>query len=195
MRRAHIVLLLVVVVALAGCVGGTGGDGGEGADGVNGVDGNESGVETTAAVAVGIGENSPPGVLERLNLSQSDRLLLQQAQQSSGNLSEEEQRRVGELQQDIQQAQQEIRQEEQQAVEENRNAFESAVNGSETLAIDDSIDQSSSSLFLVTGSPSEILGLLEEDGVEGILSESRYEDLREQRQQQAPRPGGPPASP
>jgi|GEM_PF-2415692 len=189
MRKTHIALLLVAVVALAGCVGGTGGDGG---DGVNGVDGNESGVETTAAVAVGIGENSPPGVLERLNLSQSDQLLLQQAQQSSGNLSEEEQQRVGELQQDIQQAQQEIRQEEQQAVEENRNAFESAVNGSETLAIDDSIDQSSSSLFLVSGSPSKILGLLEEDGAEGILSESRYEDLREQRQQQAPRPGGPP---
>jgi TolA-binding protein len=192
MRRAHIVLLLVAVVALAGCVGGTGGDGGDGANGVNETDGNQSDVEMTAAVAVGIGDNSPPGVLERLNLSQSDRLLLQQAQQSSGNLSEEEQRRVGELQQDIQQAQQEMRQEEQQAVEENRNAFESAVNSTETLSIDDSIDQSSSSLFLVTGSPSEILELLEEDGVEGILSQSRYEELREQRQQQAPRPGGPP---
>lgn len=191
MRKTHIVLLLVAVVALAGCVGGTGGDGG---DGVGDVNGNESGVdEATAAVAVGIGEDSVPGVLERLNLSQSDQLLLQQSQQPSANLSDEEQQRVGELQQDIQQAQQDIQEEEQQAVEENRNAFESAVNGSETLAIDDSIDQSSSSLFLVSGSPSEILGLLEQDGVEGILSESRYESLREQRQQQAPRPGGPPA--
>lgn len=190
MRKTHIVLLLVAAVALAGCVGGTGGDGG---DGVGDVNGNESDVdESTAAVAVGIGENSPPGVLERLNLSQSDQLLLQQAQQSSGNLSEEEQQRVGELRQDIQQAQQEIQEEEQQAVEENREAFESAVNSSESLVIDDSIDQSGSSLYLVTGSPSGILGLLEEDGVEGILSESRYEDLREQRQQQAPRPGGPP---
>lgn len=190
MRRTHTVLFLVAVVALAGCVGGTGGDSG---DGVGDANGNESDVdEATAAVAVGIGENSPPGVLERLNLSRSDRVLLQQAQQSSGNLSEEEQQRVRELQQDIQQAQQDIQEEEQQAVEENREAFESAVNGSETLVIDDSIDQSSSSLFLVTGSPSEILGLLEEDGVEGILSESQYENLREQRQQQAPRPGGPP---
>jgi len=190
MRKKHIVLLLVAVVALTGCVGGTGGDGG---DGTNGVDGNESGVdEATAAVAVGIGDDAPAGVLERLNLSRSDRLLLQQAQQSSANLSEEEQQRVRELQQDIQQAQQDIQEEEQQAVEENRNAFESAVNGSETLVIDDSIDQSQTSLFLISGSPSEILGLLEEDGVEGILSESRYESLREQRQQQAPRPGGPP---
>lgn len=194
MRKTHIVLLLVTVVALAGCVGGTGGDGG--GDGVGDLNGNESDVdEATAAVAVGIGENSPPGVLERLNLSRSDQLLLQQAQQSPEGLSEEEQQRVEELQGEIQQAQQEIQEEEQQAVEENREAFESAVNGSESLVIDDSIDQSSSSLFLVKGNPSEILGLLEEDGVEGILSRSRYENLREQRQQQAPRPGGPPASP
>lgn len=190
MRKTHIILLLVAVVALAGCVGGTGGDGG---DGVGDVNGNESDVdEATAAVAVGIGENSPPGVLERLNLSLSDQRLLQQAQQSPGNLSEDEQQRVSELRQDIQQAQQDMQEEEQQAVEENREAFEAAVNSSETLVIDDSIDQSGSSLYLVTGSPSGILGLLEEDGVEGILSESRYEDLREQRQQQAPRPGGPP---
>ena len=189
MRRAHIVFVLVAVVALAGCVGGNGGDGTS--DTASG--GVESVEEATVAVAVGLGDASPPGVLERLNLSQSDQTLLQQAQQSPDELSEEQQQRVQQIQQDIQQARQEIREEEQQAVEENRDAFESAVNGSETLAIDDSIDQSTSSLFLVMGNSSEIIGLLEQEGVEGILSESRYEDLREQRQQQAPRPGGPPA--
>ncbi|MDZ7689403.1 MAG: hypothetical protein U5J64_11970 [Halobacteriales archaeon] len=178
---------VVAMVALTGCL--------QGAESPNG---NENSLENTTdeatvAVALGVGDASPTGVLERLNLSQNDQILLQQAQQSPDELSEEERQRVEELQQEIQQAQQEMQAEEEQAVEENREAFESAVEDSETLAVEDSINQSSSSLFLVTGSPSEILGLLEQDGVEGILSESRYEDLREQRQQQAPAPGGPPA--
>ena len=191
--KQRIVLFgVVALVILTGCLGGNGGDGGSSGDIDGGGTVSDAG-EATVAVAVGLGEDAPPGVAERLNLSQRDRRILQQAQQSPGELSAEEQERAQQIQQQIQQAQLEVQNEQEQAIQQRRERFESAVNSSESLAVNDRIDQTQSSLFLVSGTPSEILGLLEEEGVEGILSEQQFSDIVEQQQQQPGGGGAPPA--
>lgn len=193
-KKKMVLFGVVAVVVLAGCLGGTGGDGGNTGDG--GVDGNESGAgndagEVTVAVAVGLGEDAPPGVAERLNLSQSDRLLFQRFR-SGQNLTVEEQQRAQQIQREIQQAQQARQEEEEQAVREKREEFEATVNSTRTLSVGGSqrIPQQTSTLFLVSGSPSEILGLLNESGVQAIAGEEQYNRLRQQRQLRQRQPGG-----
>lgn len=167
------VLGIVLLVALTGCLGGSGnGDAGGNAD----VD---AGNSTTVAVAVGLDAEAQREITGSLN--QSEQLLLQRAQFSPGNLTEDETQRAQELQQELQQAQQE-------AVNEANSGFESAVNATETLTVDDSIQQGGTSLYLVSGSPSEVVALLNRSGVQAITSREQFDALSQQ-QQQAPVPG------
>jgi len=191
-KKKMVLFGVVALVVLAGCVGGNGGDGGNDGD-IDGGGAVSDAGEATVAVAVGLGEDAPPGVAERLNLSRSDQLLFQQAQQSPDELSDEEQERAQQIQQEVQQAQQELQEEEEQAVQEKIEEFGSTVNSTQTLSVEGSqrIPQQTSTLFLVSGSPSEILGLLNESGVQAITGEDQFNQMQ-QRQRQ---PGGGGAQP
>lgn len=186
---------VVALVILTGCLGGNGGDGGDAGDIDGGGAVGDTG-EATVAVAVGLGEDTPPGVAERLNLSRSDQMLFRQAQQSPDELSDEDQQRVQQIQQEVQQAQQELQEEEEQAVQEKVEEFGSTVNSTQTLSMEGSqrVPQQTSTLFLVSGNPSEVLGLLNESGVQAITREEQFNRMQ-QRQQQGgmPGPGGAPA--
>lgn len=193
MSKQKMVLFgVVALVVLAGCVGGNGGDVGNDGD-IDGGGAVSDAGEATVAVAVGLGEDAPPGVAERLNLSRSDQLLFQQAQQSPDELSDEEQERAQQIQQEVQQAQQELQEEEEQAVQEKIEEFGSTVNSTQTLSVEGSqrIPQQTSTLFLVSGNPSQILGLLNESGVQAITGEDQFNQMQ-QRQRQ---PGGGGAQP
>jgi hypothetical protein len=169
---------IVALVALTGCLNGLGGDTGNGGDGV------ETSGNATVAVAVGLGAEAQQNLTGMIN--QSEQRLLQRAQLAPGNLSQEEQQRAQEIQTEMQEAQQ-------QAVQESADSFRSTVEGTETLVVQDSIQQGSSTLFLVSGSPSEIVALLEQDGVQALASESQYNQLQQQQQQAPGGPGGAPA--
>jgi hypothetical protein len=185
----------VALVVLTGCVGGNGGDGGDAGEIDGGGTVNDAG-EATVAVAVGLGEDAPPGVAGRLNLSRSDRMLFRQARQSPDELSEEQQERVQQIQQEVQQAQQELQEEEEQAVQEKREQFGSTVNSTRTLSMEGSqrVPQQTSTLFLVSGNPSEVLGLLNESGVQAITREEQFNRMQQRQQQRGmPAPGGAPA--
>jgi hypothetical protein len=172
------VLGVVALVAFTGCLGGLGGD--------NGGNGNASdaGDTTTVAVAVGIGAEAQQEITGSLN--QSEQRLLQRAQLAPGNLSDAERERAQRIQGELQQAQQD-------AVNESNSDFESAVGSSATLSVEDSIRSGSSTLYLVSGSPSEVVGLLNESGVQAITSRQQFDSLAQQ-QRQAPG-GGLPSSP
>jgi len=175
-RHKFVVLGVVALVAVTGCLGGLGGDG---ADGPNG-DVEPAGNTTTVAVAVGLSAEAQQNITASLN--RSEQRLFQRAQLASGNLSTDEQQRVEDIRRELQQAQQD-------AVESANSEFESAVNSSATLAVGDSIQSRSSTLYLVSGSPSEIVGLLDRSGVQAIASREQFDSLARQ-QQQAPAPGG-----
>ena len=177
MKSKFVVLGVVALVALTGCIGGPGGNGdtGGGAD----VD---AGNTTTVAVAVGLDAQAQQELSGMLN--QSEQILLQRAQLAPGNLSSAEQQRAQRIQQEMQQAQQD-------AVNESSADFESAVDSTETLAVEGSIQQGSTSLYLISGSPSEVVGLLNQSNVQAITSQEQYNQLQQQ-QQQAPAPGGAP---
>lgn len=177
------VLGIVVLVAFTGCLGGLGGDDGAGGEeGNNGAAVVDAGNATTVAVAVGLDSETQQEISGTLN--RSEQTLLRRAQLAPSNLSASEQQRAREIQQELQQAQRD-------AVNESNSNFESAVDGTETLAIEDSIQSGSSTLYLVSGSPSEVVGLLNRSGVQAITSREQFETLRQQ--QQAPAPGGAPA--
>lgn len=169
------VLGVVALVAFTGCIGGLGGDGGNG-------NASDTGDTTTVAVAVGIGAEAQQEITGSLN--QSEQQLLQRAQLAPGNLSASEQERAQQIQEELQQAQQD-------AVNESNSNFESAVGETESLTVEDSIQSGSSTLYLVSGSPSEVVGLLNETGVQAITSRDQFDTLAQQ-QQQAPAPGGAP---
>jgi hypothetical protein len=173
------VLGILALVALTGCIGGLGGDGDGGG---NGGDVTAAGNTTTVAVAVGLDTQAQQDLSGMLN--QSEQRLLQRAQFAPGNLSTAEQQRAQQLQQEIQQAQQE-------AANQSASDFESAVESTQTLAVEGSIQQGSTSLYLVSGSPSEVVGLLNQSNVQAIASQEQYNQLQQQ-QQQAPAPGGAP---
>lgn len=177
-----VVFGVVALVALTGCLNGLGGNGDTGGgDGAN----LDTGNQTTVAVAVGLDAEAQEELSGMLNTSEQQ--LLQRAQFAPGNLTQEEQQRAQQIQQDMQTAQQE-------AVQEAGAEFESAVNASRTLTVQDSIQQGSSSLYLVSGSPSEIVGLLNRSGVQAMTSREQFEAIRQQQQQQSPTaPGGAPA--
>jgi hypothetical protein len=175
------VLGIVVLVALTGCIGGLGGDGDGNGNGAN-VD---AGNTTTVAVAVGLDAEAQQELSGMLN--QSEQQLLQRAQFAPGNLSTAEQQRAQELQQEMQQAQQD-------AANQSAANFESAVESTETLTVEGSIQQGSTSLYLVSGTPSEIVGLLNQSNVQAIASQEQYNQLQQQ-QQQAPAPRGPGGAP
>ncbi|MFP4174895.1 MAG: hypothetical protein ACLFSW_03860 [Halobacteriales archaeon] len=170
------VLGIVALVVVTGCIGGLGGDGDDGANG------DDSSENTTVAVAVGLDAEAQEGITGDLNESEQE--LLQRAQLAPDNLTESEQQRAQEIQGELEQAQQE-------AVNETNEEFESTVSDSETLSVEDSIEQGGSTLYLVSGSPSEVVGLVNESGVQAITSREQFDTLAEQQQQQqAPGGGG-----
>jgi hypothetical protein len=121
-------------------------------------------------------------------LNQSERQFLRSAQSDPGNLSASEQQRARGLIRERQQAQQDAQQ---NALNESGVEFESTVNATETLSIEGSIQQAPAFLYLVSGSPSEIVGLLNQSNVQAIASQERFNQLQQQ-QQRAPAPGGAP---
>ena len=174
------------MVVLAGCVGGTGGDGGNDATNGDGVgDGDGAGDErATVAVAVGLSAEAQQEIAGTVNRSEQG--LLRRAQLAPGNLTVEERQSVRRIQQETEEARQE-------ALEEARAEFESRANSTRTLSVEGSqpIPQQGSTLFLVSGSPSEILGLLNESGVRAITGEGQYDQIEQQQQPRQPGRGAP----
>lgn len=177
------VLGVVALVALTGCIGGLGGDGNGNGNGAN----IDSGNTTTVSVAVGLDSQARQEISQMQILNQSEQQFLRRAQSDPGNLSVSQQQRARGLIRERQQAQRDAQQ---NALNESGVEFESTVNATETLSIEDSIQQAPSFLYLVSGSPSEIVGLLNQSNVQAIASQEQFRQL--QQQQQAPAPGGAP---
>ncbi|MFP4632952.1 MAG: hypothetical protein ACLFMT_05915 [Halobacteriales archaeon] len=161
-KKAILVVALLATVAVAGCLNGAG-------DGSNGDD------ERTVAVAISADQSSQQEIMEDLN--ESDQQLLQQAQLGGGNLSEDDQARVEEIQTELEEAQTE-------ALDEAYSEFEDSVDSSETLSIEEDTEVGQERIALVTGSSSEILGLMEDGAVQAIIPSDQYEQILEQQEQQ-----------
>lgn len=165
-KKVLMALGIVAVLLFSGCLNGVPGDGGDGGDGNH-----------TAAIAVGLTAEDQQQIQASLN--QSEQALLQRAQ--FGQLDQENQSRAEDLNRRLQNQQME-------ALNSSVDRVRERVEDSDTLEIEGRQDVGGQSLLLVSGSGSEILGLLETEGVTAIASQEQYEQIR--RQQQQPLPGG-----
>lgn len=155
------VLALAGLVLLAGCLHGGSGNG----DGTADVDSEES----TVGVVAGLSAE------DQQELQSLQQQLQIEAQQ--GNMS----------QQELQQRQGEIRERQQQAVNDSLESVRSSIQDTETVEVVDE-GQGQVPVFIVTGSSSEILGLLENERVSAIVSEEQATQALQP--QQPPAPGG-----
>ncbi len=181
MRKTHIVLLLVAVVALAGCVGGNGAtdDVGPNGEPANGVD-----AEThTVGIATDLTEEDQQ---EFADIEQELQQLQMQLQFGGENMTEEE---MEQLQQEAQQLQQELQQAEQEAINENLETLRTSIEGTETVEIVDETEDIP--LFVVEGDAGEILNLLNDEEEAAVaVSEAEGTEFLQPQEPMVPEEGG-----
>ena len=136
----------------------------------------QSGTETTADGTDDGGNGSGDTVAVQVQPDQQELQQQQmevQSQVQNGNLSRQE-------------AQQEMQRIQEELTGEVATTFENRVSDESELTIDDSLDQFG--VFLVSGSPSALIGTLSYEEVSVLLSEEDYNQAKSQLQQQ---PGTP----
>lgn len=190
-RKKAAVFGLVVLVLLTGCLHGGGGENAE------------SGEDATVAVAVGMSEETEQElseaqqeaqqqVLEDLNDSENAMYQeAQQAQMAGGELNDSQSQLLERIQQDAQDAQSDAEEDAEQSRQETLDDLENNISESEDLELVDSVEVQGQSLLLVSGSSNGVLGLLDQPGVQGILPQQQFEQIKEQQEQQQEQGGLP----
>ncbi len=191
-RQKALILGVVALVLLTGCLHGGSGDE------------VQSGEDATVAIAVGMSnetqqelsaaqEEARQEVIE--NLNESETRMFQQAQQAQllgGELNESQEQLLQRVQEDVQAAQSGAQQTAEEQRLETLSDVESYILESGNMELVDRIDVQGQSLLLVTGSSSEIVGLLEQPGVQAIIRQQQFDQIKQQ-QQQGGMPGGAPS--